>query len=79
MDDFDKSRILTCVTVEQARVGTRGFFGNTVNEVKKNFYEHNAFELARIDDGVGYHVFEYDDDVTYTFPLFYPEDSEEDL
>lgn len=79
LDDFDKSRILTCVTVEQARAGMRGFFGNTVNEVKKNFYEHNAFELARIDDEIGYHVFEYDDDVTYTFPLFYPEDSEEDI
>ena len=80
LDDFDKSKILTCVTMEKAKVGMRGFFGNTVDEVKKNFYDREAFTLARIDDdGAGYHVFEYDDDITYTFPLFYPEDPEEDL
>lgn len=77
--EFDKSKILTCVTADQAKVGMCGYFGNSINEVKDNFIRKNSFVLETINENIGCYVFDYtDQDLTFSYPLFYPIDEEEE-
>lgn len=77
--EFDKSKILTCVTADQAKVGMKGYFGNSINEVKDNFIRNNSFVLETINENISCYVFDYrNQDITFSYPLFYPIDKVEE-
>lgn len=66
---FDKSKILTCVTADKAKVGMKGYFADDLALLEFNFYKNELYELSEI----------YDENCTYRFKddindyaLFYP-------
>lgn len=72
---FNPDKILTCVTADKARVGMKGYFGDDLAGIKRNFENNNLYELLGI----------YDESCTYRFEnkyieyaLFYPIDEEEE-
>lgn len=66
---FDPSKILTCVTADQAKVGMKGYFADDLAELKIKF-NHNAFCELSIIHGERYtHRFE---NKIGNYALFYP-------
>lgn len=71
---FDKSKILTCVTADNAKVGMKGYCGDSLFELQKNFKEKYTMELKEVLDETSYRRFLSTCDVHYF--LFYPIDEE---
>lgn len=70
MIEFDKSKILTCVTADQAKVGDIGWFGDTLPFLKGRVGNEEPMRLGQIVGEAQYHRF-----VTYmnlAYALFYP-------
>lgn len=74
--ELDKSKILTSVTADQAKVGMRGYFGDSLSELQKDFKEKYIMELKEIlnESNVLRFVTKYN--VHYS--LFYPIDEVEE-
>lgn len=70
---FDKFKILTFVDINVVKVGMRGYFGNTIDEIKTEFYKNNLKCLTYVNDEDIETVF-YTSEDSYTF--FYPIDEE---
>ena len=68
--EFDKSKILTCVTADQAKVGQKGWFSDTLELLEEQVKCSNPSELIRV-LGEDYNLrFKKE---TYTlWALFYP-------
>lgn len=47
---FDKNKILTCVTADQAKVGSRGYFGDNLHGIKRRFETDTWENLAEVYD-----------------------------
>lgn len=73
---FDKSKILTCVTADKAKVGMRGYFGITIRHIEENIEKGNIDVLSNVEDNKWYlSPFKRED--AEHFPLFYPIDEVE--
>ena len=66
---FDKSKILTCVTASQAKIGSKGYFADDLTELRIKFNNNELYELLTV----------YAEDCTYRFSnerneyaIFYP-------
>ena len=73
--EFDIDKILTCVTADKAKVGMRGYFGDTITLLKERFQDkpHLLTEI-RDEDFAHRFVNEYNTN----FSLFYPVDEVEE-
>lgn len=69
---FDKSKILTCITAEQAKIGTEGYFGDSLNEIEQRFINNIVDELVCIRDES--HPFRFTTDKNTNYTLFYPKE-----
>ena len=66
---FDKSKILTVVTADQAKVGMKGWFADTLGLLEENVNCHNPSELTDVLDERCIHRFETN---LIPWSLFYP-------
>lgn len=73
---FDKSKILTCVTADQAKVGMKGYFGDSIKYLREYFDENNIAELKSIRDETYCERFESKENIYWC--LFYPIDEVEE-
>ena len=66
---FDKSKILTCVTADKAKVGMLGYFGDNLDELKANIKHNVLYGLLGVckED----HTFRFEVENT-VYALFYP-------
>ena len=67
--EFDKSKILTCVTADQAKVGQIGWFADDVETIK---LELNQKEKMLVDVEPEDCAFRFTANKTESFALFYP-------
>ena len=68
---FDKSKILTCVTADQAKVGQKGWFDDTLIGLKKKVANSQPQRLIRVQsDVICSAVFIGESD--FAWGLFYP-------
>ena len=68
--EFDTNKVLTCVTANQAKVGMKGYFGDSLSFLKTMFKRHKISELIEISDETNWCRFRSSDDILYA--LFYP-------
>ena len=69
--EFDKSKVLTCVTADQAKVGMKGYFGDSLAFLKTEFENRKQIsELVEILDEKCMCRFRQSDGLIYS--LFYP-------
>lgn len=73
---FDPNKVLTCVTANQAKVGMKGYFGDSLSFLKIMFKRHKISELIEISDETNWCRFRSSDDILYA--LFYPIDEVEE-
>lgn len=73
--EFDKSKILTSVTADQAKVGMRGYFADTYAKLKCRFEANEVYELVRIHEEDT--VYRFATIGSFNYALFYPIDEEE--
>lgn len=69
---FDPSNVLTTVTADNARIGMKGYFADTLASLKKEFIQKNVQTLTRRFSEECYERFEADDSLCWA--LFYPID-----
>ena len=74
--EFDKSKILTSVTADQAKVGMEGYLCDNIFELKRNFKENYTMELKEVLDETSSRRFLSVYGVPYF--LFYPIDEVEE-
>lgn len=68
--EFDKSKILTCVTADQAKVGQKGWFGETLSSLEKRVEKEHPEVLERVLlSGDRRYIFMANND---SWSLFYP-------
>jgi len=68
--EFDKNKVLTCVTADQARVGQKGWFGETLSSLEKRVEKEPPEVLERIWlSGDRRYIFMTSND---SWSLFYP-------
>lgn len=70
---FDPNKVLTCVTADKAKVGMKGYFGNTIKAVEFTFKHKEIFELLDVLPSDCEHIFSNLED---NYALFYPIDKE---
>ena len=68
---FDKSKTLTCVTADQAKVGMKGWFADTLEMLEEKVNYHNPSELTDVLDERGRYRFEKEMSHNL-WSLFYP-------
>lgn len=74
--EFDKSKILTCVTADQAKAGMKGYFASCISDLKYHFdYKNKTHLLTGIRDESFNYRFIKDNSSCYA--LFYPIDEAE--
>ena len=66
---FDKNKILTCVTADQAKVGMRGWFASNVETLSCLVLEEQPKELLGFDSNNAVHAFKT---AFQNHALFYP-------
>lgn len=67
---FDKSKILTCVTADQAKLGMRGYFADDLKTLEKKFRSNVIYTLEDIyDTDCGDRFYT---SIGRAYPLFYP-------
>jgi hypothetical protein len=66
---FDLNRILTAVTADKATVGTRGYFADSLDELKDAFEDNKLRTLVAVQSSVWTFRFEAEHG---EFALFYP-------
>jgi hypothetical protein len=66
---FDPDKILTCVTADKAMVGTKGYFGDDLAELKCNFKNNYVHVLLYVNEE--YHAYRFKSEVN-DYALFYP-------
>ena len=67
--EFDKSKILTVVTADQARVGQKGWFASNVETLSRLVLEEQPKELLGFDSNNAVHAFKT---AFQNHALFYP-------
>lgn len=67
--EFDTDKILTCITADKAKVGMRGYFGDTITLLKERFQDKPHL-LTEIRDEDFAHRFVNENNTN--FSLFYP-------
>lgn len=68
--EFDKSKILTVVTADQAKVGQKGWFGEYLDTLKERVEKEQPNVLERVDlSGKARYIFRTNGD---GYSLFYP-------
>ena len=71
--EFDLNKVLTCVTADKAKVGMKGYFGDSLAFLRTKFEnDEQIFELMEILDEKCWSRFRHSDGITYA--LFYPVD-----
>lgn len=69
---FNPSKALTAITAEQAKIGSRGYFGDSVFDLRNAFRDNKIYKLNDInDDSCEYR---FVNDYNTSFILFYPVD-----
>lgn len=68
--EFDKSKILTCVTADQAKVGQKGWFADTLELLEEKVKCSNPSELIDVLDEAWRCRFEKETNTLWA--LFYP-------
>jgi hypothetical protein len=69
--EFDRSKILTVVTADQAKVGQKGWFGEYLDTLKERVEKEQPNVLERVDlSGKARYIFRTNGD---GYSLFYPE------
>ena len=72
---FDKSKILTCVTADQAKVGMKGYFADSLQTLEERFRNKIVYTLEAIYKAKCRDRFLAEG---YSFALFYPIDEVEE-
>jgi hypothetical protein len=67
--EFDKSKILTVVTADQAKIGQKGWFASNVETLSRLVLEEQPKELLGVDSNNAVHAFKT---VFQNHALFYP-------
>ena len=67
---FDKSKILTVVTADQAKVGMKGWFADTLGLLEENVNCSNPSELIGVPDER--YMYRFEKERGRTWSLFYP-------
>jgi len=68
--EFDKNKVLTCVTADQAKVGQKGWFGEYLDTLKERVEKEQPNVLERVDlSGKARYIFRTNGD---GYSLFYP-------
>jgi len=71
--EFDRRKILTIATCEQAQVGQKGWFGDDADTLRCKTLNENPEELKYINDSSDLYPFGNENDC---YAYFYPEESE---
>lgn len=72
--EFDTSRILTCVTVDQAKLHTKGYFADSIKSLRWRFENDEVYELLKVNGEDSLYCFNCG---RQDYALFYPIDEEE--
>lgn len=72
--EFDTSKVLTCVTVDQAKLHTKGYFADNIKSLKWRFENDEAYELLKVNGEDSLYCFNCG---RQDYALFYPIDEEE--
>lgn len=71
---FDPNNVLTCVTADKAKVGTRGCFADNLATLREEFAQKNIYTLTRtFSEGI---CGRFEADNYLNWMLFYPIDEE---
>lgn len=73
--EFDKNKILTSVTADQAKVGMKGYFADDLSELKDNFNSNALYKLSVIYNET--YIYRFGNKMN-DYVLFYPIDEVEE-
>lgn len=67
--EFDTSKVLTCVTADQATLHTKGYFADSIKSLRYRFKKDEAFELLEVKGDDSLYCFNCG---RQDYALFYP-------